>query len=826
MTDPKDNSNALALQDNIAPIIPDRFDYDVELIDDFLTVVFHSELTADENILTWISKGIPAFPIDDQKLLNRLGKSTAPRALYFGTSTTVLADDGDTPLRNKKDLFKRFHVLVLDDIGDGPNSKVPISKIPADFEPTYIIETSDGNFQYGYVLKTPLTAIAEASALVQLVYEAGYSDGGGMMATKLVRLPDGVNGKRHDPVKAAFHVKLHTMAGPLWNPEDILDALDIGVEWGDVVKDADAVRKQRASLGVGTSAWSPIALQAQSSDGIVDPVAEWLYEQGMVKQETNDFLTVTCPWADTHTSGGDWGSYSPMGRGEEPFTNKRIYNCFHEHCKGRKGQEFLEYVAARKGPEAAVREDAAHLVSTYAFDPFQNGVWNIKAYKQPTFIPLVGWKNLHTEKASVVMVDGSTGIVKTKTVPETTLYMQSKARVVVSGMVYDPTNPAKIVEDPQGNKYVNSYTQPSWGDGDYDEKDVDTFLEFLTYLIPDDKDREHYIDWLAAKTQSMAFRGTAMLMIAEKQGTGRSTLGNMLGHLFGVENTEKVKFKTLAEGGGNFNEWLCSPFIITDETFATGDQQSFYKVYESIKELIDTTPETIRINPKYGQQRSQITYSSFMLFSNHRNAMAVAEGDRRIYVIHNAQSPAKPAYFVKLHEWLDKDNGAWGRAVWRWLRQRPVNVADLVKPPEMNTAKRDMIDAGKNAAEVAIDAVLEHWPTKLVAAYQIKEVLEPFKRSIHMRDYQSENKKNIILQHRIDDKTEKLQMEAGKLKIAGHTVKPVAITRWLADEDMWLVDRAVLNSDVRDNMIDEALAPEFKAEIAEAVEEALQENNF
>jgi hypothetical protein len=819
----KDNSKPTALQDNVTAILPERFDYDVDAIDDFLSLVFHSELAHDENILTWITRGIPAFPITDEKLLSRLAGSTRPSALYFGTSTTVLATDDDIPLRNKKELFKRFHVLVLDDIG----SKVPVSKIPADFLPTYIIETSAGNFQYGYVLEEPLTELAEASALVQLVYEAGYSDGGGMMATKLVRLPDGVNGKRGDPVKAGFHVKLISSDGPRWHPADILDALDIGVNWEDVVKDADAVRKQRAALGVGTSAWSPIALQAQNSDGIVDPVAEWLYEQGMVKQETNDFLTVTCPWADTHTSGGDWGSYSPMGRGEAPYTNKRIYNCFHEHCKNRKGQDFLEYVAARNGPEAAVREDAPHLVSTYAFDPILNGVWDIKSFKQPTFIPLAGWKNLHTDKAAVVSVDGSTGIVKTKHVPETTLYMQSKARVAVSGMTYDPTNPAKIVEDSLGNKYVNSYTQPSWGDGDYNPKDVDTFIQFLTYLIPDDKDREHYIDWLAAKAQSMAFRGTAILMIAESQGTGRTTLGNMLGRLFGPENTEKVKFKTLAEGGGNFNEWLCSPFIITDETFATGDQQNFYKVYENIKELIDTSPETIRINPKYGQQRSQTTYSSFMLFSNHRNAMAVAEGDRRIYVIHNASQPAKPEYFVKLHEWLNKDNGAWARAVWRWLRQRKVNVADLIKPPEMNAAKRDMIDAGKNAPEIAIDAVLAHWPTKLVASYQIKEVLEPFKRGMHMREYSSEHKKDTVLQHRINGKTRKLRLEGvDKMKLVGRVVRPIAITSRLTKEDIWMTARPLSMAEVRENIVDDELTPEFKAEIAKAVEDALSEADF
>ena len=91
---------------------------------------------------------------------------------------------------------------MLDDIG----TKVPIDTLPEGLEPTYIIESSAGNYQYGFVLDEPVTDLEQAEALIQLVYESGYSDAGGKMATKLVRLPGGVNGKKGE--KRLFPVKL------------------------------------------------------------------------------------------------------------------------------------------------------------------------------------------------------------------------------------------------------------------------------------------------------------------------------------------------------------------------------------------------------------------------------------------------------------------------------------------------------------------------------------------------------------------------------------------------------------------------------------------
>ena len=703
--------------------LPERITYDVDALRKFIDFVFDAEdLPDDENILVWksagLSPGYPAKSVDD--MLRQLKKATRPSKLYYGTSTT--ASDADGNLRNRKVLFKQFYVLVLDDIG----TKVPVDKIPTGFKPTYIIETSKGNYQYGYVLDEPLDVLEQAEALVQLVYDGGFSDAGGKMATKLVRLPAGVNGKKGDGQN--FPVKLVYMdENELWSPAEILDALDLGVTWPDVVADTEKVMKQRKVGKANLTPWSALKPELPSLDGSIDEVAEWLYASKRVKQETPEWLTIECPWSDTHTDGNDTASYSPMGWGQPPYKSSRIFHCFHEHCRGRKSHEFLKYVAELGGPAMPVSDQAHELVSRYAFDELESGVWDISADGQPNLIKLDSFNYKHPHKVSIP-VEGKADVK----IAETTLFKLAKGRVTVTGPTYDPTTTAKIVQ--KGNRLqVNLYTQPPWGDGDWDNKDLTMFKHFMEYLIPDEESRLFYLDWLSAKVQDMSFRGPAILMIAESQGTGRTTLGNMLATLFGHENAETVEFDRLSQGqSSQWNDWIVKPLIITNETLALGDDANFYKVYERLKELIDTTPQVVRVNPKWGKQRMQTTFSSFMLFSNHENAMKIADNDRRIYVLKNVKIPESPEYFVKLNDWLE--GGQWARSVWRWLRQRKVDVGKLVAPQTDNKAKRAMIQASKQPIDVAVDAVLASWPTGMLAAFQIKEMLRPFHTRFQLKD--------------------------------------------------------------------------------------------
>jgi hypothetical protein len=729
MTRKKPTKENPSKQGQIADMTPDRHQYDVEALEDFLNMVFHVELAHNEEVLTWITTKIPGYPMAEDDLYQKLSRVPLPKALYYSTATAY-ADPEDGRLYNRKALFKRLHVVVLDDIG----TKVEFDDLPEDLIPTYTIETSPGNYQFGYVLVEPISVLEEAEMLIQLVYESGFSDTGGRMPNKLVRLPDGVNGKAGP--KEHFKVRLAKMDGPLWTPADLLQVLDLGVTWDEVVKDAEGVMKGRSRMGAGLAAWSPIKARSPALSGIIDPVLEWLYDEEMVKQETQGWIKIICPWGDQHTSGDNTAGYSPMGWGDAAYVNGRFFHCFHDHCSSKSHKDFLQFVATSDGPQAPVMEYAGHLVSTYAYDPTSDGVWHARGQRVPLFIPLKGFRTMYPDKVAVPDFEG-----KMKMKAEVDLFIGSKARVTVMGQIFDPTTPNRITVRNDMN-YLNTHTLPDWGDGAYDEDDVNTFTRFVAYLIPDAADREFFFDWLAAKCQSMAFRGPAILMIAPTQGTGRTTLGNMLAMMFGSENVENVDFDKLANHG-DFNSWVTTPLIISNETLATGD---YYKMYERVKDLIDTTPKAVRINPKYGKQRAETVYSSFLLFSNHAGAMSVAEDDRRIYVMNNTVKPESAKYFGDLNRWMKTP---WQTEIWRWLRQRKVDVDNMLAPVVMTDAKKEMIRSTQSPIEVCITAILECWPSSLIATVQVKAAMG----NVHQRLGVLPHKIDMVINKLVQEKT-------------------------------------------------------------------------
>ena len=689
------------------PVLEPR-KFDTDLIDEFLGVVFPDLADTDESILTWkVKPGYsPSYPVDDEALLKVLDRTKNPSCLYFGTATCS-KDPADGKLYNRQEFFKGLYVVVLDDIG----TKIPLDKIPKGFKPTYILETSAGNFQYGYVLEEPVRDLPAAAMLVQLMYESGLSDEGGKLPNKLVRLPEGVNGKVGE--KRGFVTRIQLMDGPKWAPQAMLEVLELDVTWEDILEDADEATKRRARAGTGTSPWSPVRPVATALNGVIDPVLEWLYEHDDVSHDNGKWVNILCPWHTEHTNGNKTAGYMPLGRGDRP--NMRAFHCFHDSCAANTTNDFLYHVAANDGPEATIFDNVAGMTAEWVYDSFNDAAWNIKT-PVPKRISMAAFRNTMPKHVKIPL-----GNDKFRRVSEVNMWLASPARVTVHGQVFDPSTTARMVTS-SGELCLNMFTPPDWGKGAIDERHVEKFVDFIDYLIPEEDENEMFLDWLAAKAQDMGFRGPALLMIAKRQGTGRTTLTDMLRKLFGAHNVETVPFKSIV-GDNDYNEWLESPIVVSNETLGTSGVGKF-DVAEKLKEIIDHRPQMTRINPKYGKQHMAMVHTSFIFMSNHENALALSEHDRRFYVISNPFIPASPEFFTRLNAWLDAGDGAWAKHIGRWLLKRDVNMQRLLAPAEMTTAKAHMASATLTPMDAAVSEIMKASPSEYIGLHQIKDCLE------------------------------------------------------------------------------------------------------
>lgn len=175
---------------------------------EFLSALF-DDLAPDETCWTAAFGASPKDATD----ANWAGQARLPSAVgsvdlfnqYFSISTLrkqqIKSDTGEVRWGARRDQkhFSRMVCVVLDDAGE------------LDFEPTWRVETSAGNYQIGYRLEDPITDVRVAQrfckALVaQRVIE---NDKSGNNPVRYVRLPVGSNTKGDTAFKCALKV---------WNP--------------------------------------------------------------------------------------------------------------------------------------------------------------------------------------------------------------------------------------------------------------------------------------------------------------------------------------------------------------------------------------------------------------------------------------------------------------------------------------------------------------------------------------------------------------------------------------------------------------------------------
>ncbi|MEI8158535.1 MAG: DNA-primase RepB domain-containing protein [Burkholderiales bacterium] len=168
-------------------VLTDETDFTTITNDAFLTAIFGTTFDVERPLVCRIA-GAPEnkgwspqpWPCD-----------TSDAALNWYTAPAMFVPNDQGRYRAQKRLGRGVHAVMLDDIG----TKVPAARLAA-CPPTWLIETSPGNFQAGYIFAAPVDDHKQAEALKDALIEAGLCDNGATGATaRWMRLPVAINGK-------------------------------------------------------------------------------------------------------------------------------------------------------------------------------------------------------------------------------------------------------------------------------------------------------------------------------------------------------------------------------------------------------------------------------------------------------------------------------------------------------------------------------------------------------------------------------------------------------------------------------------------------------
>lgn len=246
----------------------------------------------------------------------------------------------------------------------------------------------------------------------------------------------------------------------------------------------------------------------------------------------------------------------------------------------------------------------------------------------------------------------------------------------------------------KGTNAINLYVPPRITPR---EGDAGMWLEFMSYMFPNEEERKHVLRWCAtliAKPETKM--GYGLLLISERQGIGKTTLGShILAPIIGMWN---VGFPSENDINGAFNDWVANRRLAVVGEIYSG---SSWKAYNALKGII--TDRDITVNQKYQRPYRIDNWCHIIACSNSMRALKMENDDRRWFYPEITENPWPPEKFTKLREWID---GGGLNIIKSWA----LKFGDYVLPNErapMTERKREMIEGSRSEAQREAAALAE-----------------------------------------------------------------------------------------------------------------------
>ena len=605
-------------------------------------------------------------------------------AWYCNTASFITDRLGKRPSAS---IHNCTHVafLVLDDVGT--KSKAP------PLEPTWKIETSPANYQWGYTFALDDQPTHQVfSAAIKAIAEAGYTDKGATNAVRNFRIPDSVNLK---PGRDGFKSVLTE-----FHPEREFSLPQIMSAFG-------------VKSGPVESAYKPIHID---DDG-TDTIFAWLAENSLVISRPNSegWAGVVCPNAHEHTDGNPQGRYNP---------SMRAYCCLHSHCLQLDSHIFLEWVEGQGGPSAApgLRDEllaktmakAYSIIAPTAAFPddvkkrqseietrelgrVQKKEWFGRfAYIQSddSYFDLQDRREISRGTFNALFRHITCKSIRTSRVCEASVSFdelrQENGAPALVGITYAAGETVLVSRggDVYGNRWRDARPVAVAGD-------VTPWLEHCKRLVPDPESLNHIFNVMAFKLQHPQRKINHAILHTGVQGSGKDTMYHPF--IWGVCGPNSVNRGLLDSDtmSSQFNYALESEILILNE-LREPDAKDRRALANRLKPVIAAPPEYLSINRKGLHPSDMANRLLVLAFSNDPVPITLDSQDRRWFAIKSTAPRMTPEAGAAMWRWFD--NGGVSACA-AWLAARDVSAFNPGAAPPMTEFKLTLIEQGMSANE-------------------------------------------------------------------------------------------------------------------------------
>lgn len=221
------------------------------------------------------------------------------------------------------------------------------------------------------------------------------------------------------------------------------------------------------------------------------------------------------------------------------------------------------------------------------------------------------------------------------------------------GICFRPEQPAAEIIVEGGTTLANIW----WPINTPSEKgDITPFLRHVAKLLPDERDREMLLSYMAAVVQHPGVKFQWAPLLQGVKGNGKTLLITCLTRAVGERYAHLPNAQDLGAGGTKFTAWLNAKLLIGIEEIYAADRR---EMLDALKPLI--TNSRVEIQGKGQDQITGDNRANFFACSNHKDAVPKDNEERRWAIFFTAQQCVADLtrdgmhgrYFPDLYDWLE-----------------------------------------------------------------------------------------------------------------------------------------------------------------------------
>lgn len=226
----------------------------------------------------------------------------------------------------------------------------------------------------------------------------------------------------------------------------------------------------------------------------------------------------------------------------------------------------------------------------------------------------------------------------------------------IAGRRYEPGQDAIFIT-PEGT-FANTYREheiPAEPEAIYprDVANINRIKVHIKHLLPDPKEARLFLDCLSWIVQNPGDHLNFAILLQGVEGDGKSFFAMLMRSVMGVSNVKMINAQSLE---GNFTDWAVGQCLTCIEEVRLIKHTNKYEIINRVKPMI--TNPIIEVHPKGKPQYNAKNTTSYMLFTNFKDALPLDDDGRRYLVLFSqwqrktaldAFKATHPDYYEKLY---------------------------------------------------------------------------------------------------------------------------------------------------------------------------------